>query len=101
MKSRIIACFVLMMFICSGCATIYIHNGDTPSEVTMHEWHHNGILDLVEFSSPVELSKRCPGKEWQTVKIEKSPLCVLVDIAEATITGNLYDPWVVETSCKK
>jgi hypothetical protein len=92
--------FFSCLFVFNSCATIYLHNGDTPSEVEILEWHHGGIFDLVEFSKPVDLSQRCSNKEWQTVKIEKSPLCVLVDIAEAFLIGNLYDPWIVETSCK-
>jgi len=94
-----IVLFCAFLF-CSGCGTIYIHNGNTSSEVTQLEWHHDGILDLVEFSKPVDLSQRCKNKEWKTVKIEKSALCVVVDIAEAFVVGNLYDPWIVETSCK-
>jgi len=100
MRYKEIVILISAIFIYSGCATIYLHNGDTPSEVTQQEWHHDGILDLVEFSPPVDLSQRCRNREWQTVKIEKSALCVLVDIAEATLVGNIYDPWIVETSCK-
>ena len=101
MRYKEIFIVLISIFVFTGCATIYLHNGDTPPEVTQQEWHHDGILDLVEFSNPVDLSQRCKNKEWQTVKIEKSPLCVLVDIAEAAIVGNLYDPWIVETSCKE
>jgi hypothetical protein len=80
----------------SSCSTIYFHNG-SQTYVDHDEWHHDGIIRLVEFSSPVNLNERCEGKNWGTVKTEESFLNWLA----GAFTFGIYDPWTVSYSCKQ
>jgi hypothetical protein len=85
-------------FLGTACSTIYFHNGPTrAAELENVEWHHDGILRLVEFSSPVDLNDRCESKPWTTVKVEKTFIQGFV----GGVSYGLYDPWNVEFSCKR
>jgi len=92
--------FFFMLFLgftLSACSTIYFDNGPSATEnLDMTEWHHDGILRLVEFSAPVDLASRCDSKGWKTIKVEKGFLQWLA----GSVTYNLYDPWLVEYACK-
>jgi hypothetical protein len=90
-KLLVLSLFVLT----SACSTIYFHNGSSDS-VDHDEWHHDGILALVEFSPPVDLNERCEGKSWGTVETQRSFLNWLA----GTFTFGIYDPWMVSYSCK-
>ena len=64
-----------------GCSTIYFHQGSNKDTSVDHdEWHHDGILRLVEFSPPVDMANRCEGKNWSNIKVEKSFLNGLATI---------------------
>jgi hypothetical protein len=93
MKSAVVVTALLIG--ASGCSTLHFDNGDASTEYTYREWHHNGILDLVEFSSPVDMRARCGGDDWQSVKVEKSFTNGLAD----AISYNFYDGWTVEYHC--
>lgn len=80
----------------SGCTTMYFHNTGSDMRAEFSEWHHDGILRLVEFSPPVDLSERCSGKNWSTAKVSKD----FVQWLAGSVTGGIYDPWGVEFSCK-
>ncbi len=80
----------------SACTTIYFHRDASQNTMTeMAEWHHDGILRLVEFSDPVDMSKRCESKPWKDIKVEKDFVKVLATGA----SWGLYDPWEVAYSC--
>lgn len=80
-----------------GCSTIYFHrDGGLVTNLDYGEWHHDGILRLVEFSSPVDLKDRCGGKDWKTVRVEETFLNGLA----RGVTYGLYDPWDVSYACK-
>ena len=98
MKSLLASLSIVMaMFFSSGCSTIYFHKGSSDSTTEMNEWHHNGILRLVEFSDPVDMANRCAGKGWETIKVEKGFIHGFV----GSLTNGWYDPWSVSYSCKK
>ena len=80
-----------------ACSTMYFDNGKLATkELESSEWHHDGILRLVEFSSPVDMSSRCEGKSWRSIKVEKS----FVQGFVAGLTYGWYDPWGVDYACK-
>ena len=96
--SAILKSVVLALFLgaLSGCTTIYFHRGASETHRTdMQEWHHDGILELVEFSDPVAMNSRCENKPWQTIKVEKDALKVLI----TGVTWGWYDPWDVSYQC--
>ena len=78
-----------------GCSTLHFDNGEAGPDYTYREWHHDGILDLVEFSPPVDMRARCDGNDWQSVKVEKSFVNGLAD----AVSYNFYDGWTIEFSC--
>lgn len=80
-----------------GCSTLHFDNGDRSTDYTYREWHHDGILDLVEFSPPVDMRGRCGGNDWRSVKVEKSFTNGLAD----AVSYNFYDGWTVEYACDK
>ncbi len=88
--------WVLVGWGLSSCSTIHFHRHAPGSTAPgQSEWHHDGILRLVEFSEPVDLKRRCERGRWQTVRVEKNPLQVLV----TGVASGLYDPWDVAWSC--
>ena len=64
---------------------MHFHNGpeaesEDQSALYSH-WHHVGVLELVEFSDPVDLKKSCAGRKWSSVTVEQgvphSIICLL------------------------
>ena len=85
-----------LMFVgMTGCSTMYFHQHSNETTTTFGEWHHDGILALVEFSDPVDLKERCKNASWKTVQIEETFVQGLL----RGITYSLYDPWNVTYSC--
>ncbi len=80
----------------TGCSTIYFHRGSQNAPVTASEWHHDGIVRLVEFSPPVDMADRCVGDAWTTVKVEKN----FIQLLASSFSYSLYDPWDVAYACK-
>jgi hypothetical protein len=95
MKTLNLIFIAFVAFGSSACSTMYFHNGTGQMMVENEEWHHDGILRLVEFSSPVDMNDRCEGKEWSTIKNEKTFVQGLV----GALTYGIYDPWQVEYAC--
>lgn len=80
----------------TGCHKIYFHStADRDTTVATGEWHHIGIFDLVEFSPPVEMGKRCDGRKWSTVKTSRPFVQGLVH----AVTYGLYGPLEVAYEC--
>ena len=92
------AFLVLFLLFLSGCYKLTFHSSDQLriSEATYGNWHHGGILGLVEFSDPVDLKKQCEGKKWQEVRTKRGFLQGL----SSFFTYNLYTPWDVSYECK-
>jgi hypothetical protein len=98
MSSRLVVVAALIGTV--GCYSIHFDNGpDAPQRVEQSEWHHDGILRLVEFSSPVDLKDRCENAGWSSVRVYKSFLNGLAEAAVSLIAP-LYDPWTVEIDCE-
>ena len=101
MKSKMYrtSCLVALMaaLALSGCFRISFQNGAQQSKapLTQGEWHHNGVLGLVEFSDPVDLKDRCRDRGWSTIETHKTFLQGLV----GGLTYSLYTPWDVAYSC--
>lgn len=91
-------CLALALLFVSGCHTINYNNGTGGVQGrSFDEWHHIGIVNLVEFSQPVDLSDRCPSKGWSTAQTELSFVRGLV----AGLTFGIYTPHGVEYACRR
>ncbi len=95
MKTLFIAITALTL---SGCSTIYFHKNSTRNSETgmQTQWHHTGILGLVEFSDPVDLGYKCQNSSWNTVRTQNSFVTGLVE----ALVG-LYNPREVGYTCLK
>lgn len=97
MKNLILLAAILLGT--SACNTIIIKNGANASTAMTHEeWHHIGILGLVEYSKPVDLNETCNGKGWNSVQTRTGPLQVL--IGALPYVSTFYTPEEVQISCK-
>ena len=112
--------FILLvsLIILPSCYTIHFTKGDKiPVYYQTSQWHHIGLLGLMEFSKPVNLKALCPADSWDGVRVQtgflqglvswisfptsrttnigviKSPLLMSV--------GTFYSPEEVSVSCKK
>jgi len=109
--------FFLIVIQISGCYTIYFHNHDRnenkysktvwpptgpENEIDNTEWHRNIFFGLIESSDPINLSKRCKGKNWDLIKIQKDDRALIFDeIQYILLSTQLLGFWRVETICKK
>ena len=68
-----------MFFGLAGCYTMHFVKDHQPVRYTSTQWHHIGILGLVEFSDPVNLRSVCNGEDrWQAVRVQTGFLQGLV-----------------------
>ena len=79
----------------SGCFTMHFENDGADRDNEFSEWHHGGILRLVEFSEPVDLRERCNGVDANSHTVEQGFLNGLA----SGISYGLYDGWTVEVDC--
>ncbi|HEY8279397.1 MAG TPA: hypothetical protein VIH99_07240 [Bdellovibrionota bacterium] len=90
---------VLAILTASACSTInFKQNEDSRTSFETNDWHHIGILSLVEFSDPVNPDKVCEKRGWDTVRTRKGPLQVLVGLIP--YVGALYSPEEASVACK-
>ena len=76
MKNLILCC---MFFGLTGCYTMHFVKEHRPAVYNYTQWHHIGILGLVEFSDPVNLRSVCSGEDrWQAVRVQTGFLQGLV-----------------------
>jgi hypothetical protein len=89
---------IVASVILSGCYKITLQNGARPlaASYKQGEWHHDGVIGLVEFSEPVDMANRCGGKNWESVKVHQTFVQGLV----SGVTYSLYNPWDVAYSCR-
>ena len=124
MKNLILCC---VFFGLAGCYTMHFVKDRQPVGYTSTQWHHIGILGLVEFSDPVNLRSVCNGEDrWQAVRVQTGFLQGLVswiplsidfysDIGSGNVVGSgvkslaglaglnvgvFYSPEEVSVSCK-
>jgi len=100
MKTSFILGVLLIASIFTGCHKIYYHKTGpmvaNKNSATANEWHHIGILGLVEFSDPTNLKNYCGSGGWQSVETENSFLSGLV----SGVTYALYTPRMANVMCK-
>ncbi len=100
MKSYLALGALVVATLTTGCHKIYYHNGGpmvaNKDAALVNEWHHDGVLGLVEFSEPVDLKTYCSGRGWSTVETENSFLTGLV----SGVTYGLYTPRMANVVCK-
>lgn len=88
-----------LLFGLSGCHKMYYHNGGplvaNKASAQYQEWHHGGIVGLVEFSEPVDINAHCKGG-WTSLETENSFLTGLV----SGVTYGLYTPRMANLVCK-
>ena len=90
---------LLALLSLNGCYKIDYVQGPSEPYATQSEWHHIGILGLVEFSDPVRLDQICPGG-WAKVHNEISVLHGLVTVALGTVGLSwAYTPHTIEVYC--
>lgn len=126
--TRLLLIFMLLNF--SGCAVIHFDNGEvTPdpfddnffgdyfvdddekldpgNSYRYAKWYHHSIYQIAEINDPLDLSRVCPGLEWNRVTSETSPLKVLIGLVDnavlipASSAGiDLWSVWGIEYSCR-
>lgn len=102
-ESRVPAIGLLAALLSTGCFKIDYVTGPSAPYPQTDEWHHIGILGLVEFSEPVRLDTICPGG-FARVHNEVSPLNLLASTALGLFTATagfwVYQPHTVQVYCK-
>ncbi len=99
MKNIFVIAFSIATVALTGCHKIYYHNGGSmvanKASAQYNDWHHIGVLGLVEFSDPIPLNQKCQSK-WSTLETENSFLTGLV----SGLTYGLYTPREANLVCK-
>ena len=112
--------FLLFAFLSlSSCYTIHFSKeADLPPDhYETSQWHHIGLLGLMEFSSPVNLEQVCPKNSWGHVRVQTGLLQGLVrlisvptggyvleasegiSVPQTISVGSFYSPEEVSVSC--
>lgn len=104
---KYIIALLITTFVLSGCHTIHFTNGEPQrpsngiSGSGFDYWHHVGILNLVEYSAPVDLARKCPDTEWDYVTVQKGVVQIVADVAVGWIGGGLFwSPWDAYVECR-
>jgi len=87
----------------ASCGVMHFENGKrSGSGTTYSAWHHNGIYDLVEFSSPVTPNRFCGERDWKRFTTKHTVLTAIAgSIDEMLLFGvNVWSPQVVECECE-
>ena len=97
-SSPMLAAALALALAATACQTMhfdYVEGVADDRSNEFSEWHHDGILRLVEFSQPVDLQDRCSGQPPRSHTVKRS---FLNGIASG-ISYGLYDGWTVEIDC--
>ena len=95
-RTWVVAVALGLILAVGGCHTMHFdHTGDGVGDAELSEWHHGGILQLVEFSEPVDLKSRCDGQAAKSHTVKQSFLNGLA----SSISYGLYVAWTVEVDC--
>lgn len=125
---RLALLVILVQF--TGCAVIHFDNGDVapdpfaenlfgdffvgdeekldPGNAYRYaKWYHHSIYQLAEINDPLDLSRVCPGLEWNRITTDTSPLKIVVGLLDnavlipASSAGiDLWSAWGIEYSCR-
>jgi hypothetical protein len=100
MKTKYTVMALMVVALLSGCHKIYYHKAGpmvaNKNSATVNEWHHIGVVGLVEFSDPTDLKNYCGSAGWRSVETENSFLTGLV----SGLTYGLYTPRMANVMCK-
>lgn len=103
MIQRIAAIICLLPL--TGCYSVTFTK-DVGSGETVSQMHHNGIISLVEFSSPVNPTQMCGG-DWASVTTSESFVTAVagnldnaVMYAIGAYAVDIWDPQQIEVECK-
>jgi hypothetical protein len=100
MKTRLTLGALVIATLLSGCHKIYYHRAApmvaNKNSATVNEWHHLGVIGLVEFSDPTDLKTYCGSSGWRSVETENSFLTGLV----SGVTYGLYTPRMANVMCR-
>lgn len=103
MNQRIAALICLLPL--TGCYSVTFVK-DVGSGESVSQMHHNGIISLVEFSSPVNPTQMCGG-DWASVTTSESFITAIaggLDNAVMAAIGaygvDIWDPQQIEVECK-
>jgi hypothetical protein len=80
----------------TACSTVYFHNGANSGNDVGPDRLHHIVLGSIEVVEPVDLSDRCNGRGWETVKTERTFLAGLI----GSLVSPIYTPWGVAWKCK-
>lgn len=100
MKNALTLAALVVAPLLVGCHKIYYHKSGpmvaNKSSAMVNEWHHVGVIGLVEFSEPTDLKTYCGSGSWRSVETENSFLTGLV----SGVTYALYTPRMANVVCK-
>ena len=101
---------IFLLFNLTGCYTIHFvkERNPAPEQYTYSSWHHIGLLGLMEFSNPVNLTDVCGNSNrWNAVKVQTGFLQGLVRLISIPVNsyypvnvGAFYSPEEVSISCQ-
>ena len=103
--------FLMALVFSISCQTIhYTNKSEVPYNYTYSQWHHIGILGLMEFSPPVNVKASCSNKGWKAVRTQTNVLQALVKGVIAFALDqvslglgklSLYSPEEVSIACDR
>lgn len=86
----------LLVMSLQACTTISFVKSNNDDRTTYSQWHHDWFY-IIEGSDPVDMSVKCRGASWKTIRTEQSFLQGFV----AGLTSGIYTPHGVEYSCMR
>jgi len=103
---------VFLIFLVSGCTTIYFDNGPAPIKNTQtSEWTHSFNYSFLEKDSPINMKQECNNKKWISVKTEFSffsnlangAVAILATIVAGAMVGPtpIWHPKTVKVLCDR
>ena len=86
-KILLLSAFIVFL---PSCYTIHFSRSNTTPHYQSSQWHHIGLLGLVEFSDPVNLEQICPADSWGSVRTQTGFLQGLVKILSVPTGQTAY-----------
>ncbi len=121
---------IVCVLLASGCAVIHFENGevapdpnadkffygwfgedestvDPGSSIRFNKWYHHSFYQIAEINNPLDLSRECPGLEWNQITTNTNPFKVVIGLLDnailipaASAGIDLWSPWGIEYSCR-
>ena len=75
-----------------SCQTIhYTNKAEVPAHYSHTQWHHIGLLGLLEFSPPVNVKARCGNKGWKAVRTQRNILQTVAGVVASAIASRILE----------